>query len=42
MVEALRRNGGFGEADTDIVRHAFFSWWIEHYMRGPKQHHAGE
>jgi hypothetical protein len=24
------------------VRHAFFSWWIEHYMRGPKQHHAGE
>ena len=42
MVEALRRNGGFGEEDTDIVRHAFFSWWIEHYMRGPKQHHAGE
>jgi hypothetical protein len=24
------------------VRHAFFSWWIAHYMRGPKQHHAGE
>jgi uncharacterized protein len=42
LVEALRRNGGFGESDGEIVRHAFFSWWIEHYMRGPKQHHAGE
>jgi uncharacterized protein len=42
LVEVLRRNGGFGESDGEIVRHAFFSWWIEHYMRGPKQHHAGE
>jgi hypothetical protein len=42
LVEALRANGGFGDADGDIVRHAFFSWWIEHYMRGPQQHHAGE
>jgi uncharacterized protein YcgI (DUF1989 family) len=42
LVEALRRNGGFGQSDGEIVRHAFFSWWIEHYMRGPKQHHAGE
>jgi uncharacterized protein len=42
LVEALRRNGGFGESDGEIVRHAFFSWWIAHYMRGPKQHHAGE
>jgi uncharacterized protein len=42
LVDALRANGGFGESDGDIVRHAFFSWWIEHYMRGPKQHHAGE
>ena len=42
LVEALRGNGGFGETDGEIVRHAFFSWWIEHYMRGPKQHHAGE
>jgi uncharacterized protein len=42
LVEALRRNGGFGESDGEIVRHAFFSWWIEHYLRGPKQHHAGE
>ncbi|MFL5836335.1 MAG: DUF1989 domain-containing protein [Solirubrobacteraceae bacterium] len=42
LVEQLRANGGFGESDGDIVRHAFFSWWIEHYMRGPKQHHAGE
>ena len=42
LVEALRLNGGFGESEGEIVRHAFFSWWIEHYMRGPKQHHAGE
>jgi uncharacterized protein YcgI (DUF1989 family) len=42
LVEVLRGNGGFGESDGEIVRHAFFSWWIEHYMRGPKQHHAGE
>ena len=42
LVDGLRANGGVGEADGDIVRHAFFSWWIEHYMRGPKQHHAGE
>jgi len=42
LVDGLRANGGFGAADGDIVRHAFFSWWIEHYMRGPKQHHAGE
>jgi len=42
LVDALQANGGFGEADGDVVRHAFFSWWIEHYMRGPKQHHAGE
>ena len=37
----LRANGGFGEADADIVRHAFFSWWIEEYMQGPKHQHAG-
>jgi uncharacterized protein len=42
LVEQLRANGGFGETDADIVRHAFFSWWIEHYMQGPKQHHAGQ
>ena len=42
LIEGLRANGGFGEADADIVRHAFFSWWIEEYMRGPKHQHAGE
>ena len=35
-------DGGFGEEDGEIVRHAFFSWWIEHYMQGPKHHHPGE
>jgi hypothetical protein len=42
LVERLRANGGFGESDADIVRHTFFSWWIEEYMRGPKHLHAGE
>jgi uncharacterized protein YcgI (DUF1989 family) len=42
LIEALRRDGGFGEEDGEIVRHAFFSWWIENYMQGPKHLHAGE
>ena len=42
LVERLRANGGFGQSDGDIVRHAFFSWWIEEYMQGPKHLHAGE
>jgi uncharacterized protein len=42
LIEGLRANGGFGEADSEIVRHAFFSWWIEEYMQGPKHQHAGE
>jgi uncharacterized protein YcgI (DUF1989 family) len=42
LVDGLRRDGSFGEEDSEIVRHAFFSWWIEHYMKGPKQHHPGE
>jgi hypothetical protein len=42
LVEALRADGNFGEDDGDIVRHAFFSWWIEQFMRGPKHLHAGE
>ena len=42
LVDALRADGNFGEEDGEIVRHAFFSWWIENYMRGPKHLHAGE
>jgi uncharacterized protein YcgI (DUF1989 family) len=42
LVKRLRANGGFGQADGEIVRAAFFSWWIEHYMRGPKHLRAGE
>ena len=42
LVEGLRADGSFGEEDGEIVRHAFFSWWIEEYMRGPKHLHAGE
>ena len=39
-VEALR--GRFGDTDGEIVRHAFFSWWIEAYMQGPKHLQAGD
>ncbi len=39
-VEALR--GQFGDTDGEIVRHAFFSWWIESYMQGPKHLRAGD
>jgi uncharacterized protein len=42
LVEALRADGNFGKEDGEVVRHAFFSWWIENYMRGPKHLHAGE
>jgi len=42
LVDRLRANGAFGQTDGAIVRHAFFSWWIEHYMQGPKHLHAGE
>lgn len=42
LVDALRADGNFGEEDGEIVRHGFFSWWIENYMRGPKHLHAGE
>jgi uncharacterized protein YcgI (DUF1989 family) len=41
LVDRLRDNGAFGETDGEIVRHAFFSWWIEEYMQGPKHLHAG-
>jgi uncharacterized protein len=42
LIGKLRANGNFGEDDGDIVRHAFFTWWIENYMRGPKHQHPGE
>ena len=42
LVDRLRADGNFGEEDGEIVRHAFFSWWIEHYMQGPKHLHAGK
>lgn len=42
LIEGFRADGNFGESDADIVRHVFFSWWIENYMQGPKHHHVGE
>lgn len=42
LVGQLREAGGFGEEDGDIVRYAFFSWWIENKMQGHKQFKAGQ
>lgn len=36
LVNRLRALGTFGEADGEIVRYVFFSWWIENKMHGPK------
>ena len=38
-LQALRRlkaTGRFGETDGEVLRHVFFSWWIERFMHGPK------
>jgi uncharacterized protein YcgI (DUF1989 family) len=32
-LDALRRHGGFGESDGEIVRAVLFSWWLEHHAR---------
>jgi hypothetical protein len=42
LVGALRGDGNFGEVDGEIVRHAFFTWWIEEFMQGPKHQRPGE
>ena len=36
FLDRLRDLGAFGETDGEIVRYAFFSWWIENKMHGPK------
>jgi hypothetical protein len=36
LVNRLRALGTYGEADGEIVRYVFFSWWIENRMHGPK------
>jgi uncharacterized protein len=42
LVERLQANGNFGKTDGDVVRHAFFSWWIESFMQGPKHLQPGK
>jgi len=41
-IDALRKTGDFGTEDGEILRYAFFSWWIENHMRGPKHFVAEE
>jgi hypothetical protein len=36
MLEALRELGVYGSTNEEVLRHVFFSWWIEQFMQGPK------
>ncbi len=36
MLRRLKATGRFGETDGEVLRHVFFSWWIEKFMHGPK------
>jgi uncharacterized protein YcgI (DUF1989 family) len=33
QLEALRSHGGFGATDGEVLRHAFFTWCIDHWMQ---------
>jgi uncharacterized protein YcgI (DUF1989 family) len=33
QLEALRSQGGFGATDGEVLRHAFFTWCLDHWMQ---------
>ncbi len=35
-LRAIKATGRYGETDGEVLRYVFFSWWIEHFMHGPK------
>ncbi len=41
ILDRLKATGRFGEADGEVLRAVFFSWWIENFMRGPKHFREG-
>jgi uncharacterized protein YcgI (DUF1989 family) len=36
LVTQLIASGEVGSNPADVLRYVFFSWWIEHFMQGPK------
>jgi uncharacterized protein len=36
LVDQLIESGQVGSSPADVLRYVFFSWWIEHFMQGPK------
>jgi uncharacterized protein YcgI (DUF1989 family) len=41
LLTELIESGEVGSNPSDVLRYVFFSWWIEHFMQGPK-HFDGE
>ncbi|WP_213770991.1 urea carboxylase-associated family protein [Bradyrhizobium sp. dw_78] len=35
-VRQLKATGKYGETDAEVLRYAFFTWWIGQFMQGPK------
>ena len=35
-IEQLKSTGKYGETDAEVLRYAFFTWWIGKFMHGPK------
>ena len=38
LLDAIVAAGEAGSTDAEALRHAFFSWWIRNYMKGPKHY----
>jgi hypothetical protein len=36
ILDQLRATGLYGSTEGEVLRHAFFSWWIARFMHGPK------
>ena len=41
-LDALRRHGGFGETDGEIVRAVLFRWWLERHARTDAAGYSGK
>jgi uncharacterized protein len=36
QLDRLTATGQFGSTPEEVLRHVFFSWWIQRFMQGPK------
>jgi hypothetical protein len=41
-LDALRRHGGFGESDGEVLRSALFRWWLERHARTGATGYSGK